>query len=77
MKRSILLCGITWDQTTLMFTPDKHDEMVAKIKAGLEESSRKMRDAGVDFELVHYAPDEGMARWGEIIIRKRWDVIMM
>jgi hypothetical protein len=77
MTRSILLCGITWDQTKLMFAPDKHDEMVAKVKAGLEESRQRMVQAGVDYEMVHYSPDEGMARWAELITKKRWDGIMM
>ena len=77
MPRSFLLCGISWDQSRLIFPPDKHDEIVAKVKAGLAESRKKMDEAGIDFELVHISPDEGMARWIELITSRKWDGIIV
>jgi len=73
MPLSFLLIGIAWDQMERLVGPDRAPAITTQVKAALARGEEEFRQAGLNYRLINFGPEESMDRLEGVLREKKWD----
>lgn len=77
MPPCFLLVGLSWDQVTALLGPEKAPAMIESTKQLLAKGEEDFVDAGLEYKMVNYGPEESMDRLEGILGERDWSGVCM